>query len=438
MSDTLKLKYKVGEIEFEAEGPADAVEQQRINFMNAVLPAAVNAMVQTRSVSENKAYIETAPQQSLLEAGHTEAEPVSDAVDYSRVGLSSFLKKYGQLTEQDFTLFAAYFDEKKNRNMCFSIEDVKRYYAEARRSLPKNPSMSLNRLAEKGYIMDAATADEGKSGKCYMLTEAGIAFIETYVPKENSGEKKPRTKVKKSTSNISEMYVSITADDLNTKSYPAVKDLSGAKEQVIMAMYIVTNEGKGEWFAVDDIIHLLVNVFEVPADSDKVNGVFKRNKSMFASEQDANNKKALRRKLLSGAKDFAVDIISVISETRSIRKCCSTSIVRTAFCRKRLSAQEITTCSSLTAVPNGSIFSPMIIPGISNQFCLKVSSGAYSAPPSLTAAPNWYLHGCWRRTPMCRTGFALLRRNSISPTITGITMSRISLWRPMIRFISWR
>lgn len=91
--------------------------------------------------------------------------------------------------------------------------------------------------------------------------------------------------------------------------YPAVKDLSGAKEQVIMAMYIVTNEGKGEWFAVDDIIHLLVNVFEVPADSDKVNGVFKRNKSMFASEQDANNKKALRRKLLSGAKDFAVDII---------------------------------------------------------------------------------------------------------------------------------
>ena len=165
MSDTLKLKYKVGEIEFEAEGPADAVEQQRINFMNAVLPAAVNAMVQTRSVSENKAYIETAPQQSLLEAGHTEAEPVSDAVDYSRVSLSSFLKKYGQLTEQDFTLFAAYFDEKKNRNMCFSIEDVKRYYAEARRSLPKNPSMSLNRLAEKGYIMDAATADEGKSGK---------------------------------------------------------------------------------------------------------------------------------------------------------------------------------------------------------------------------------------------------------------------------------
>lgn len=314
MSDTLKLKYKVGEIEFEAEGPADAVEQQRVNFMNAVLPAAVNAMVQTRSVSENKTYIETAPQQPFLEAGHTEAELTSDAVDYSRVSLSSFLKKYGQLTERDFTLFAAYFDEKKNRNTCFSIEDVKRYYAEARRSLPKNPSMSLNRLAEKGYIMDAATAGEVKSGKCYMLTEAGIVFIETYIPKENSGEKKPRAKAKKSTSNISEMYVSITADDLNTKNYPAVKDLSGAKEQVVMAMYIVTKEGKGEWFTVDDVVHLLINIFEVPADANKVNGVFKRNRGMFASEKADNNKKALRKKLLSGAKDFAVSIIQKSSE----------------------------------------------------------------------------------------------------------------------------
>ena len=40
MCDVLKLKYKVGEIEFEAEGPAEVVEQQRVNFMNAVLPAA--------------------------------------------------------------------------------------------------------------------------------------------------------------------------------------------------------------------------------------------------------------------------------------------------------------------------------------------------------------------------------------------------------------
>lgn len=313
MSDTLKLKYKVGEIEFEAEGPADAVEQQRINFMDAVLPAAVSAMIQTQVVTGDKTYIDAPPQTPQLEAGRTRAADMprsSEEVDYSRVSLSSFLKKYGQLTEQDFTLFAAYFDEKKNGNKCFSIEDVKKYYAEARRSLPKNPSMSLNRLAEKGYIMDSATVGGAKSGKCYMLTEDGIAYINKYVSKEESGEKKkPRLRAKKATANISEAYISMTADDLNLKDYPTVKSLAGTKEQVIMAMYIVVNESKGEWFTVDDIVHIMVNIFEVPANPKKVQGIFDRNRSMFAVEPEPNNKKVFRRKLLSGAKDFAVSII---------------------------------------------------------------------------------------------------------------------------------
>ena len=69
MSDTLKLKYKVGGIEFEAEGTAEAVEQQRINFMNVVLPAAVEAMVRTQAVPEHPAYFDAAPQTPVLEAG---------------------------------------------------------------------------------------------------------------------------------------------------------------------------------------------------------------------------------------------------------------------------------------------------------------------------------------------------------------------------------
>ncbi len=312
MSEVLKLKYKVGKIEFEAEGPADAVEQQRVNFMNSVLPAAVEAMVRTQTVVERQPYIESAAQPALLEAGVSDVPmttPHQTENVFSRTSLSSFLKKYGALSEQDFTLFAAFFDEQKNGKKSFSIDDVKRYYAEARRTMPKNPSMSTFRLAEKGYIMDAPKPEDVKNGNYYMLTTDGIAYIESYVPKEDLGEKKPRAKAKKSVPKISEAYASINADDLNTKNYPAVKSLSGAKEQVIMAMYIVVNEGKGEWFTVEDVIHLLVNVFEVPANTDMVNGVFKRNKSMFATEKDPANPKAFRKKLLSGAKDFAVGII---------------------------------------------------------------------------------------------------------------------------------
>lgn len=312
MNDVLKLKYKVGEIEFEAEGPAEAVEQQRVNFMNVVLPAAVDAMVRTQTVVERQPYIESTTQPALLEAG-TPDVPMATLPqtenDFSRTSLASFLKKYGVLSEQDFTLFAAFFDEQKNGKKSFSIDDVKKYYAEARRPIPTNPSMSLNRLAEKGYIMDAPRPADVKTGNYYMLTNDGITYIESYVPKEDSGEKK-KPRAKKATNKKDSVYSTITADDLNLAAYPEVKSLSPGKEQVIMAMYIVTNENKGEWFTVDDVIYLLTNIFEIPANVDNVNGVFKRNKSWFTSKQDDNNKKAYQRKLLTGAKDFAKRLIS--------------------------------------------------------------------------------------------------------------------------------
>ena len=95
MSDILKLKYKVGEIEFEAEGPAEAVEQQRVNFMNVVLPAAVDAMVRTQAVIEHQPYIDAAAQPAMLEAG-LPAEPLAIPNqlenDFSRTSLASFLK----------------------------------------------------------------------------------------------------------------------------------------------------------------------------------------------------------------------------------------------------------------------------------------------------------------------------------------------------------
>lgn len=187
---------------------------------------------------------------------------------------------------------------------------VKRFYQEGRRTAYSNNGVLLKYLVQKGYIMDAPTPEGAKRGNYYMVTSDGIAYIESYVPKEKQEEKKkPRPRITKTGLNVSEEYASITADDLNIKNYPAVKSLSGAKEQVIMTMYIVTNENKGEWFTVDEIIHLLVNVFDVPANTDMVNGVFKRNRSMFASEKAPNNKKAYRKKLLSGGKDFARNLI---------------------------------------------------------------------------------------------------------------------------------
>jgi hypothetical protein len=168
--------------------------------------------------------------------------------------------------------------------------------------------MTLNRLAEKGYIMDAPDV-ESKGSKKYILADVGIAYVETYSPKEDMGEKKQK-KARKNTSKVESVYSILTADDLNLNLYPPLKLFSSVKEQVILAMYIVTKEEKGEWFTVADIEYLLTNIFELPSNIDMINGVFKRNKASFKSEQDPNNKKAFRRKLLSGAKDFAEHLIA--------------------------------------------------------------------------------------------------------------------------------
>lgn len=312
MGDILKLKYKVGGIEFEAEGYEEAVEQQRINFMNTVLPAAVDAMLRTQPVLDNKEYIEAAPQHPLLEARFIETPILSEKqidVDYSRISVSSFLKSYGVLNDQDFVLFSAFFAEKKNGTKEFSSENIKQYYQEARRQQYSNISQLLRRLVKKGYIMDTVSPEESKAGKYYMLTDRGITYIKEYVPKESSTEKKKHY-VKKNTNKRESVYSAISADDLNLGEYPAVKSLSPGKEQVIMAMYIVTKENKGEWFNVDDIFYLLTYIFEVHVTRKSICSVFDRNKSLFITQKDPNNKRALQRKLLSGAKEFAEGLIT--------------------------------------------------------------------------------------------------------------------------------
>lgn len=312
MSEVLKLEYKVGAIEFRAEGPADAVEQQRINFMNAVLPAAVDAMVRTQSVPVKERIIEAPIQSNMLDDGNQNngADAFDSGIDYSRTSLASFLKPYGSLSDQDFTLFAAYFDELKNGNKAFSVENVRQYYQDGRRQAYSNNSELLRQLARKGYIMNTDVPEGAKAGSYYMLTNEGIAYISSYTPKEHDSEKKPRTKIKKATTKYQSAYDSINADDLDLGKYPVVKTLSGAKEKVIMAMYIITNEEKGEWFTVDDVSYILENIFGVTVGENSIQGVFKRNKNWFSSEQDPANKKALRRRLLSAAKDFAVALIN--------------------------------------------------------------------------------------------------------------------------------
>ena len=245
---------------------------------------------------------------SQLDAINSPQQALPESVDLSRTSLSSFLGKYGTIGDQDFALLAAYYDEKKNGTEFFTSETVKQYYNDARRTQYSNVSELLRQLAQKGLIMDKPGAEK-TTPKQYILTDSGLNYAMKFQPKEENKEKTKKVKQKRIHSTTASTYASLCADDLNLSKYPEIKNQKTFKEQMILLLYIVTNEEKGEFFTVADIQFLMTDMLGLPASIDQINGVFKKNKSWFKIEQDENNKKAYKRKLLQGALDFAQSII---------------------------------------------------------------------------------------------------------------------------------
>jgi hypothetical protein len=283
------------------------VERERSIFNNTLLPAAIDAIVRTRSVEQSAQYIGAQDAQQPLLATSSGMLPESIVLepntDLSHTTLASFIKKYGSLSEQDFVLFSAYFDEIKNHANYFTKGEAEKYYDDARRTKPKNISMCLIQLAQKGFIIDATDVEQ-KLPKPYRISNEGLEYISTYTPKDVK-EKKLSNKPHKQRAKVKSAYADINCDELNLDSYPSIKSLSDFKEKMMLILYIITNEGKGEWFTTSDVLCLMTDVFGESATKDKVNGVFRREKRWFKSENIDGNNKLVHRKLLNEAKSFA-------------------------------------------------------------------------------------------------------------------------------------
>ncbi|MEA4875636.1 hypothetical protein [Anaerorhabdus sp.] len=305
-----RVKFRIGDIEFEAEGSAEVVERERSFFSNTLLPAAVEAIVRTREVTQTKEYIDYVEKPIEILDGEantkTSIETKINNLDMTRTNLASYIKGLGVLTERDFALFASYFDELKNGKEYFTSEDLKKYYLEARRPQPSNISMSLKVLAENGLIMDAPGIEQ-KSPKAYIVSNDGMLYIQEYQPKQNSERKV--TKNHKSRQKSESIYSDVNCDDLNLNKYPEVKTLKDFKEKMMLILYIFTVEGKGEWFTTSDILCIMTDLFGESATKDQINGVFTRERLWFKSEKVEGNSKVIKRKLLNKGLDFAKSLV---------------------------------------------------------------------------------------------------------------------------------
>lgn len=312
-----RVKFKIGEIEFEAEGSADLIERERKVFLETLLPAAVDAIVRTRGAEDATQYTSVAQEsmQMLIEEGTINAiadnTPMPVRSDFSRKSLASFLTNYGKVSEQDFVLIAAYFEDKKNNALNFSSESVKKCYAETRRAVPSNVSMTINRLVKKGLIMDVPNAEQ-KTLKLYTLTDDGLKYVEKYKPIEATAEKKP-IKSRKQQSTAKSSFADINIDELNLSNYPEVKLFKDFKDKMLMILYIITHEKKGESFAVTDVLCLMTDIFGEAATVGQVNGVYRHYKLWFKSENAEGNNKDKKRKLLKSGVDY---IKKLMAETK--------------------------------------------------------------------------------------------------------------------------
>lgn len=297
MDKHLRLKCKIGEIEFEAEGNPEDVERQREVFSSSILPLAVQAMMQTKSLGT---YIDNPIVQELRleEKANTE---YSEKIQ--KMSINEFLKSKGFVSQIDIAIGLIYYFEIIKNIGSFNSEDLKRYFSDAKIPVPSNPSDVINKLIGKTYIMGAE--EKGK----YKLTMTGEEYVKEFVPKE-SKQRKNSTKSNRKGQKQETIYKDLNADDLHLNQYPEIKKLDSFKKQMMLTLYIVSKEGIGEAFGTVDVQHIMTDVLGLPATKDQVNGVFTREKTWFADVPNEDNKKIIRHRLLVGAKDFAKEIIA--------------------------------------------------------------------------------------------------------------------------------
>lgn len=294
----LEVKIKIGEIEFYAKGHSSDVEAQRQNFTNIILPAAVEAIKNARS---SQVYIEEAPTPVLDTAkSHT---VLNVQADESVISVNEFISGKRFKTQEDLAIGLIYYYEVYKKIADFSTEELKNYFKESKNSLPGNPSMIVNRLFSKTFIMNA-----NDDKKRYCLTQTGIRFVEEYTPKETK-EKKATTKPRKKQVKAESVYAHLSADDLNLNNYPEIKSFKDFKEKMMLILYIVKEEGHGEEFSTYDVQTIMTDILGYSASKGQVQGVFDRNATWFKTVPDPRNKKGVKHRLLNGAVEYAKNLI---------------------------------------------------------------------------------------------------------------------------------
>lgn len=284
MSET-KLRMKFSNIEFEIESDSETVEKERKSFLET-LPDII-------SLSSNFIVMDSQNQPKVLDETKL-VEDNTTILKLTDITINTFINEKGFATDNDKCLGIIYYMTIYEN--CDNIDSIslRNRMKEARLALPQNLSQCLGQLTKKGFIQPNRELE--KKIKCYYLTEEGKSYINTYVKKE---KKKSATVKRKSSKEIESFYSTLTREDLSLEKYPRVNDVKANKDKIMLTMYLICKENKGEYFTVNDLIYIMSNIFNEKVTKDIVSGIFKRNPLFFNKRYVQGNNKITEYKLLN-------------------------------------------------------------------------------------------------------------------------------------------
>lgn len=286
MSET-KLRMKFGNIEFEIESDPETVEKERKNFLET-LPGII-------SLSSNFIVMDSTKSEIILDKTKLVEENTTNASKVTNININTFINEKGFSTDIDMCIGVIYFMSIYENSNEIDSTRIKDRMKEAKLSLPTNISECIRQATIKGFIQQSGKAENGV--KSYYLTTQGEEYVDNYVKKEV--KRNIKSKIKHTSKPIESQYCTVTREDLSLEKYPNVNDIQATKDKVMLTMYLICNENKGDYFTVNDLIYIMSNIFNEKVTKDMVSGIFKRNPQFFNKRNVEGNNKITEHKLLS-------------------------------------------------------------------------------------------------------------------------------------------
>lgn len=298
-------RVKIDQIEFELIGEPEYIEKERSFFFDHVLPVVAAAMTKTQPIDVTVESKEVALQPPL---GDDVQSKSVENLSNTKISVNEFLKEKNFRSQEDQTLGLIYYESEYQDKSEIAPDELKSLFVNAKIKVPSNPSDKLQRLSKNGYIQKISDAP-----KTYALTRTGIAYVEEYGHKETKTSKKT-SKTRRSRSKTISDYNGLTREKLNLTQYPDIKDFKDFKQKMMLALYIITKESKGEYFSNNDVQHIMSEIFGESATKDQIKGVFATHIRWF--NKYSTSKKDVKYKLLNDGFTFVEDMLSGKSSTQ--------------------------------------------------------------------------------------------------------------------------